>query len=116
MYEKLRKGKRIFSLTKNILFFSRLSIAIASIFFSKNVLAESIFIGPGPDAHERLQEALILMNEGDTLVIESGYYEFEDGLSLDVSNVTIKGEGMEKTILDFKNQQSGAQGFLVTSD
>ena len=56
------------------------------------------------------------MNEGDTLVIESGYYEFEDGLSLDVSNVTIKGEGMEKTILDFKNQQSGAQGFLVTSD
>ena len=56
------------------------------------------------------------MNEGDTLIIKSGYYSFEDGLSLDVNNVTVIGEGMEETVLDFKNQQSGAQGFLVTSD
>ena len=56
------------------------------------------------------------MNEGDTLIIESGYYDFEDGLSLDVDGVTVVGRGMEETILDFKNQQSGAQGFLVTSD
>jgi len=56
------------------------------------------------------------MNEGDTLIIKSGYYSFEDGLSLDVNNVTVTGEGMEETVLDFKNQQSGAQGFLVTSD
>ena len=56
------------------------------------------------------------MDEGDTLVIAAGYYEFEDGLSLDVNNVTIKGDGMDKTILDFKSQKSGAQGLLVTSD
>ena len=56
------------------------------------------------------------MSEGDTLLIKSGYYLFEDGLSLDVDNVTIIGEGLDKTILDFKNQQSGAQGFLVTSN
>ena len=59
---------------------------------------------------------MILMNEGDTLIIESGYYDFEDGLSLDVDGVTVIGRGMEETILDFKNQQSGAQGFLVTSN
>ena len=73
-------------------------------------------INPGDNAQEELQEALILMSEGDTLLIKSGYYLFEDGLSLDVDNVTIIGEGMDKTILDFKNQQSGAQGFLVTSN
>ena len=56
------------------------------------------------------------MSEGDSLLIKSGYYLFEDGLSLDVDNVTIIGEGLDKTILDFKNQQSGAQGFLVTSN
>tara|TARA_B100001093_G_scaffold455185_1_gene465103 strand:- start:3491 stop:4696 length:1206 start_codon:yes stop_codon:yes gene_type:complete len=84
--------------------------------FSKNAISEDIFIDPGPDAHERLQEAMILMNQGDTLIIRSGYYSFEDGLSLDIDNVTIKGEGMNETILDFKNQQSGAQGFLVTSN
>ena len=73
-------------------------------------------INSGDNAQEELQEALILMSEGDTLLIKSGYYLFEDGLSLDVDNVTIIGEGLDKTILDFKNQQSGAQGFLVTSN
>ena len=73
-------------------------------------------INPVDNAQEELQEALILMSEGDTLLIKSGYYLFEDGLSLDVDNVTIIGEGLDKTILDFKNQQSGAQGFLVTSN
>ena len=73
-------------------------------------------INPGENAQEELQEALILMSEGDTLLIKSGYYLFEDGLSLDVDNVSIIGEGLDKTILDFKNQQSGAQGFLVTSN
>ena len=39
--------------------------------------ANEIVISPGEDAQERLQEALILMNEGDTLIIKSGYYSFE---------------------------------------
>ena len=86
------------------------------LFLSLSISGKDILIEPGPNAHERLQEAMILMNEGDTLILESGYYQFEDGLSLDVDGVTVVGRGMEKTILDFKNQQSGAQGFLVTSN
>ena len=81
-----------------------------------NINAKEIFIEPGLNAHERLQEAMILMQEGDILTIKSGYYSFEDGLSLDVDKVTVRGEGMDSTILDFKNQKSGAQGFLVTSN
>ena len=84
--------------------------------FSAHFQAKEIIIGPGENAQEDLQEALILMSEGDTLLIKSGYYLFEDGLSLDVDDVTVIGEGMDETILDFKNQQSGAQGFLVTSN
>ena len=86
------------------------------LFISIGVSGKTLFIEPGQNAHERLQEALILIEEGDTLIIRSGYYEFEDGLSLDVDNVTVKGEGIDSTVLDFKNQQSGAQGLLVTSD
>ena len=94
----------------NIFYISIISIFVLSI------NAKEIFIEPGPNEHERLQEAMILMQEGDILTIKSGYYSFEDGLSLDISKVTIRGEGMDNTILDFKNQKSGAQGLLVTSN
>ena len=90
-------------------------LSVIAIFCVK-LYAKEIVINPGENAQEELQEALILMSEGDTLLIKSGYYLFEDGLSLDVDNVTIIGEGLDKTILVFKNQQSGAQGFLVTSN
>ena len=91
-------------------------ILLPVLFLISNVFSKEIIIEPGENAHERLQEAMILMEEGDTLLIKSGYYSFEDGLSLDIDGVTVIGEGMDKTILDFKNQQSGAQGLLVTSN
>ena len=85
-----------------------------SCFFVATAVSKEIVVSPGENAHERLQEAMILMEEGDILRIESGYYIFEDGLSLDVDGVSIIGDGMDETILDFKNQMSGAQGLLVT--
>ena len=84
--------------------------------FTLSINSKDIIIEAGPNAHERLQEAMILMKDGDTLIIDSGNYVFEDSLSLDVDNVTIKGKGMNKTILNFKDQKTGAQGLLVTSD
>ena len=84
-------------------------------FFLK-AYAKEVFIEPGPNAQEKLQEAMILMETGYTLVIKSGVYVLEDSLSLDVDKVIVRGEGMDKTILDFHDQKSGAQGLLVTSD
>ena len=84
--------------------------------FTLSINSKEIIIEAGPNAHERLQEAMILMKDGDILIIDSGNYIFEDSLSLDVDNVTIKGKGMNETILDFKDQKTGAQGLLVTSD
>ena len=73
-------------------------------------------IQPSLNAYEEIQEALILAEPGDIIRLTSGTYNLEDSLSLDVDNVQIEGEGMNQTILDFKNQQSGAQGLSVTSD
>jgi len=82
----------------------------------QNLFTSEIYLEPSLNSQEELQEALIVVKEGDTLKLGKGIYYFEDGLSLDVDNVTIEGAGMNETILDFKNQMSGAQGLLVTSD
>ena len=73
-------------------------------------------IPPSSNAYEEIQEALILAEPGDIIRLTAGTYNLEDSLSLDVDNVHIEGEGMNQTILNFKNQQSGAQGLSVTSD
>ena len=78
--------------------------------------AEEILIGPSVNSQEQVQEALILAKPGDTIKLQEGLYQFEDGLSLDIDNVTIIGAGMDKTVLSFADQKSGAQGLLVTSD
>ncbi|MXO63511.1 parallel beta-helix domain-containing protein [Qipengyuania oceanensis] len=80
------------------------------------LLAETHTIAPGDDAAERLQEALIMAEPGDEIVIGAGRYTLTDGLSLDVDNVTVRGEGMDATILDFSGQQGAGEGLLVTSD
>lgn len=76
--------------------------------------AEIITVAPGPDAAETLQEALILAQPGDEIVLNRGRFELTDGLSLDVDGVTIRGAGMDATILDFTSQQGGGEGLLVT--
>ena len=78
--------------------------------------AEEILIGPSVNSQEQVQEALILAKPGDTIKLQEGLYQFEDGLSLDIDNVKIIGAGMDKTVLSFADQKSGAQGLLVTSD
>ncbi len=83
------------------------------------VWADNHMIAPGEGAAERLQEALILAEPGDTIVLEAGRYALTEGLSLDVEGVTIRGAGMEgdaQSILDFTNQQGAGEGLLVTSD
>jgi len=74
------------------------------------------FISPGVDAQEKIQEALILAEPGDQIELGAGVFKLTDGLSLDVDNVTLIGQGMYKTVLSFKGQKGGSEGLLVTSD
>lgn len=71
---------------------------------------------PGPDVQKRVMEELILAEPGTVFQFEEGTYEFTEGLSLTVENVTIRGRGMDKTILTFKDQEAGAEGLYITSD
>lgn len=78
--------------------------------------AKTIMIPAGDDAQTRLQEALIVAEPGDVVQLGEGVFRLTDGLSLDVNGVTVRGAGMEKTILDFAGQQGAGEGLLVTSD
>ncbi len=78
-------------------------------------VAGIIAVGAGPDAQERLQEALITAEPGDTVMLGTGTYTLTDGLTLDVAGVTIRGTGSDASILDFTNQVSSGEGLLVTS-
>jgi len=75
-----------------------------------------VTFSPGPDAQTKVLEELILAEAGTVFQFEEGIFEFTDGLSLTVDNVTIRGRGMDKTILSFKNQEAGAEGLYITSD
>lgn len=78
--------------------------------------AKMIHVGPGGNAQEKLQTALIEAQPGDTVHIAAGRYALADGLSLDVDGVTVKGDGPDKTILEFTAQKVAGEGLLITSD
>jgi parallel beta-helix repeat protein len=65
------------------------------------------------DFQKDLQTQLIKAKPGSVIEIPAGTYQLDRSLSLKVSGVTIKGAGMDKTILSFKGQKSGAEGLLV---
>ena len=73
-------------------------------------------ITPGPDVNEEIQEALIYAEPGDVIELAEGTFNLTIGLSLEQDNVTIRGAGMDKTILDFKGQLVGAEGLHVSGD
>ena len=74
-------------------------------------------IEAGADAHKRAQTALINAKPGDVIEFGEGKFDFTSTLSLDVSNVTLRGQGQDKTILAFdqQGQGTGGEGLLVTS-
>jgi parallel beta-helix repeat protein len=74
-------------------------------------------IDPGPDSPKKIQAAMINARPGDVIELGAGRFDFRATLSLDVSGVTVRGQGPDKTILSFKDQGqgTGGEGLLVTS-
>lgn len=58
---------------------------------------------------------LINAKPGDVITIPEGVHAINRGLSLNVSGVTLRGLGMDKSILSFKGQVQGAEGLLVNA-
>ena len=69
-----------------------------------------------PDFEKNLQAKLLDAKPGAVIEIPAGKYALSRSLSLTANGVTVKGAGMDKTILSFAKQTSGAEGMLVTGD
>jgi parallel beta-helix repeat protein len=79
-------------------------------------IGTTIQLAPGPDLAYRLQTAAILAQPGTTIELPAGRFEFTDQLVIRVSHLTLRGQGMNQTVLSFKNQVNGGEGILVTGD
>lgn len=62
---------------------------------------------------KNLQEQLLDAKPGSVIEIPAGSYHLTSGLTLRANGVTIRGAGMDKTILSFKDQVAGPEGMLV---
>jgi parallel beta-helix repeat protein len=69
-----------------------------------------------PEFRKRLQTQLILAEDGDTIRIPEGTHVIDATLSMEGKHrVVITGAGMDRTILSFKGQQTGAEGIRVSN-
>lgn len=75
-----------------------------------------IVLEPSPHDRENILAALIDARPGDVLFLKAGLYHVDGQLLLDVPDVTLRGEGLDRTILSFANQTDGGEGLLVTGD
>lgn len=70
----------------------------------------------GASYQEELTTRLIDAKPGEVIELPEGKFSFDRSLSLAVDGVTLRGKGMDRTILSFKDQIAGAEGLLVTAD
>ena len=71
---------------------------------------------PPSNYQKVLMEALITAESGAVIEIPEGVHEITRGLSLRVDGVTIRGAGMDKSVLSFRNQIQGSEGLMITGN
>ena len=67
-----------------------------------------------PGQEDQIRAALINLEDNTEIILKAGMYRFEK-LSIQgpLSKIAVRGEGPEKTIIDFAGQASGGEGFRV---
>ncbi|MGR3809654.1 parallel beta-helix domain-containing protein [Jiulongibacter sp. NS-SX5] len=79
------------------------------------LLASSIVTAQSAIQKE-IQTKFILAEDGDEIEIREGRFEISSTLSIEgKKNIIIKGAGIGKTVLDFKDQTDGAEGIRISN-
>ena len=93
--------------------------SVASVAAAQNEAPVVTLIQLGDDAEKKAQEALIVAEPGEIIEFAEGTFEFKGTLSLDgITGITIRGKGIDKTILNFTGQRagSGGEGLKIKAD
>ncbi len=72
----------------------------------------SLIFNPGDE--NKIEEAFLSIKDSTDILLKAGVYEFDNLSIAQVNHILIRGEGHDKTILDFKSQTSGGEGIRVT--
>jgi parallel beta-helix repeat protein len=65
---------------------------------------------------KKIQTQLIMAEDNSVIELDEGKFTFTGSLSMEnKKNITIRGKGMDKTILSFKGQTEGAEGLRVSN-
>lgn len=74
-------------------------------------------LAAGPaDFAGKLHERLLDAKPGDVIEIPAGKFSFDRSLTLRADGITLRGAGMDQSVLSFKGQKAGAEGLLVNGD
>jgi parallel beta-helix repeat protein len=73
-------------------------------------------VSPGGDDTETLQAALLDAADDSTVCLAEGTFMLNTEISISADGLTLKGAGRGKSILDFSDQDLGANGIKITGD
>ncbi|MEY4885967.1 MAG: hypothetical protein RL151_1276 [Bacteroidota bacterium] len=86
------------------------------LFLTVMLMVHVLQIHAQSDVRKKIQTDLILVEDGDTVNIPEGVFSIDATLSMEgKKRVVIRGAGMERTILNFASQSTGAEGLRVSA-
>ena len=68
----------------------------------------------GPGDESKISEALLSLKDSSIVELKAGSYKFDNLSIAQLKHILIRGEGQDKTILDFSSQTQGGEGIRVT--
>ncbi|HTN08921.1 parallel beta-helix domain-containing protein [Agriterribacter sp.] len=67
-----------------------------------------------PGDESKIVETLLALEDSTSVLLKQGLYHFDNLSIAQLKHILIKGEGHDKTILDFSGQSQGGEGIRVT--
>lgn len=65
------------------------------------------------DSEQKIADAFATAKDGQLILFGEGTFKLTNTLIIAANKVTVRGQGMGKTILDFKGQKAGAEGIFA---
>ena len=91
-------------------------VLLLTILFGCSKMPENNVVRDFQDIEKQLIGDLIMVEDSGVIELEEGHFLFSKSLILEgKNNVTIKGKGIDKTVISFNGQKDGAEGFRVAN-
>ena len=78
--------------------------------------ANTVVIPAGDDLQDELVRVLFEAQPGNVIELPEGEFFLDTPLAIDTDNITLRGQGHEKTVLNFSAQTSGGESVRVRSN